>query len=262
MQNPLPQNQIDQAYEMALGIGEYPCIKLLIENKDQEYAKKSNIHETIQMKAALNCSPEVVSLVLRNEHENLQKIFMNKGEPDSLLRRLLLVQPPKFKEQIKYLLSLIEGEKIDPDRSFQCKGVCHWMCYFCDIEISEILYKNFFFDINRKDAQFQTGPFMMKRDDLKEQEIIDMLQFLIDHKFELNYTALDAQNKMKQKTVLEYFITSKKRLNVVRFLLKSGANPDAPSFIQGGRFGTIRNFVQKKKDKDFNDLFDEFPQKS
>lgn len=259
--NPLPTNQINQAYDMALGIGEYPCLKLLIQNKNPNSTKLRD--ETIQMKAVANCLPNVVSLVLMNEHDNLDAIFYKNKEADSLLRRLLTYDPPKFKEQIKQALELMEvdQQRVDPDKFHRTKGVCHWMCYFCDVEIAEMLVSKFSVDINRVDDNFQTGPFMMTRDDLTEKQIIDMLNFLIDNKFDLNYMSKGTNGKLRQKTVLEFFVTSKKRLDVIRFLLEKNANPDAPTFVQGGINGTIRDYVRKKKSKDMNDIFDQFPKK-
>ena len=205
----IEEEQIDQAYKYALTLGEYPCLKILIEYKLKNKVQNSNMEhmpETIQMKAASYCSPRVVKLVLENEKEDLAKMFTHGNITDCLLRRLMETQPPKFKEQIIYLLPLIEGEKIEPDKGRQIMGVCHWICYFCDAEIAQKLLEDFDFDVNRIDINYQTGPFRMIRDNLNEKDIINVLRLLIEHDFNINYVPM-VENVLKQKTLLEFFVS-------------------------------------------------------
>lgn len=256
--------QIDQAFLMALSTRNYPCLKTLILKRASERPNK-NIQETIPMKAAYTLSPDAVSLVLDYEDDSLDKIYYNqingKFESDCLLSRLCRSKPPLFKKQIKKLLYSLEGKDIEPLKTYKVKGPCHWMCYFGDVEIAEVICDNFDIDINRLDAENQPGPFDMLRDGLDEEDIIKMLEFLVSRGFKINQCTKN-KDKLVQKTLLEKFASfPTNKLKVIRYLLTIGADPDAPSFIRQGYYGTIRNYVKQRRDDEMIALFNEFPKK-
>ena len=261
----ITKDQINIAFDKALETRSYPCLKILIDKRTAG-SQNDNTQVTIPMKAVRTLSPEAVSLVMEVDQSELRTIFYprNSGkiESDCFLSRLCKARPSIYKQQIKDALRLLSGQVIEPDTQNRVKGPCHWMCYLGDLEIAHIMLDNFNIKVNRLDENYKTGPYeMIIRSDLKEEDVIAMIKLLIEHDFNVNLISIE-DGKLLQKTLLEEFVSFQvDKPKIIEYLLSVGANPDAPSFTSRGSYGTIRNYVKKRRNGVIRALFDKYPPK-
>lgn len=267
-----PNDQINKAFERALAIGNFPCLKILIDKHEnvQNNDNQNLVRETIAMKAASSFSPQVVLLVMEHQSDELNKVieysYRGVREADCFLKRIFYSakhNPNEYKPVIYKALKILKDSVIDVGLA-NVKGAVHWMCYLGDIEIAKYMLKNFHIDVNKLDESYQTGPHLMFADGAKEDNIIEMIQLLLTYNYNISLQ-MARDGTLLQKTLLEKCVSfvnnNKEFLKVTEFLLNNGADPDMPSFANPKLYKTIRGYVKKKRSKKMIELFDKFPPK-
>ena len=261
---PMDQGQINQAFQMAIAIGYYPCLEILI---DKQTSKFREDEEPILMRAVSTFSPQVASLVMKhNKNEftkTIQKTINGKPDIECFLSRLFFSasKNPAFKPIIIEALELMENEVIEPKAQIRCRGVCHWLCLLGDVEIAKIVFKNFNVDVNRLDGNYQSGPYeLIKADKPNEENVYNMLDFLIEKGFDPTREVIE-NGVLQQGTLLEKFVSRSLALQSrygkpyllksIELLLMKKADPDCK--MHSGK--TIRKYVEEKRSKEMKELF-------
>ena len=109
---------------------------------------------------------------------------------------------------------------IDIPANIKDKAAVHWLCMSKSPEIAAImLEKNI--DVNRFDKDGQLGPFYLVDAGVSDDVIIQILEMLYEHGFQI-----DLRYSEKHNTILGHFVQAMDiQHKVIKWLISKGANP-------------------------------------
>ena len=154
----------------------------------------------------------------------------------------------KFKEVVLKMLRINNCQCIEPKESTK-KGVVHWLCQMGDVDVAREFLRTPNVDVNRLDPYGNPGPFLMvDKMDASDEEVIQILQLLIDHGFDINIRKPFQKgiNAPTTYTLLEKYVRGIKiSIPIIEFLIERGA--DIYAICEGTVDETLYNFVEKHR---------------
>lgn len=251
------KNRRDDVFTKCISCRSIECLKILLEHvKNTKYSEFGDT--TMQMKAIINNQPEALRLLVNNVDDI--KFINSLGES---VFSLACFYGIGFKSVIIDMLRMLHKSVcIEPPKATRCKGVCHWICTLCDLDVAREMLKTPGIDINRLDNMGRPGIFQLIDKDKNEKEtqnIIKLIQLLIENGFNINVRAPKENNMYKTESVLEKFTACiKPNMAIIQYLiscgadiyaLKKGKNQKLIDAILQTRNSQLKEIFRKQKDE-------------
>ncbi|OHS97603.1 hypothetical protein TRFO_09294 [Tritrichomonas foetus] len=243
-----PANRRNNPFFKAVQSRNIECLKILLQHGERP---PKNDEFTFPMYAAINLQPAAVEYLVEND-ENLIS-YCSPISHHTLLGLCCFTGQP-FKNVILNLLK--KATKIEPPSEIECQGPIHWMCTFIDLDVAHAFFRHAV-NVNRLDQEGKTGfHYLIDKPKQMETKIIQLMQLIIDHGFNINIRRAPRPNSQQPPTVLEHFINAiMKSYNIIEFLIMNGADIYAENKNQK----RLIDAVMEKKDKKLIEIFKKSP---
>ena len=246
------KSRMNEVFSKCISCRSVDCLKILLENDKKNYDQYGDT--TMQMKAIINNMPEALRLLVHSSEDI--KFINSQGES---VFSLACFYGINFKNSILDFLKISNYMCIEPPITCHCKGVCHWICQLCDLDVARAMLQTKGVIINRLDKNGHPGIFHLidkpKNTKDENKKTIMLIQMLLDKGFSLNVRAPPdpETGKYHTESVLEKFTMSiSPNLEIIKFLINNLADINAKRKDQKQ---TLYEWVMHGRNKRLQELF-------